>query len=148
MSKHNTAYAVVIPAPDFSRVNCGDRTVARVDKVIDCDYIVYTEYVYMSKHSLHSVSEFKWDDANIAHIARHNVSPEEAEDVFFDKNNVIDDDDKHSTFENRFIIIGKTADGRLLYQIFTRRGDRIRVISSRDINKREVKLYEKATSRS
>lgn len=102
----------------------------------------------MSKNPLKGVTEFEWDDANIAHIARHNVSPEESEDVFFDKNNVIDDDDKHSIVEDRFVIIGKTIDGRLLYQIFMRRGDKIRVISSRGINKKEVKLYEKETSRS
>jgi uncharacterized DUF497 family protein len=45
------------------------------------------------------------------------------------------------------LIIGKTERGRLLYQIFTRWGDKIRVISSRDINKKEVHLYEKKASR-
>ena len=48
--------------------------------------------------------------------------------------------------EERFLIIGKTKKGRLLYQIFTIRGDKIRVISSRDINKKEVGLYEKETN--
>ena len=90
---------------------------------------------------LDGVSGFEWDETNIAHIARHNVTPEEAEQVFFDANNALDEDIKHSTVEKRFIIIGKTEKGRLLYQIFTRRGDKIRIISSRDINKREVELY-------
>ncbi|OGD87715.1 hypothetical protein A3A54_02125 [Candidatus Curtissbacteria bacterium RIFCSPLOWO2_01_FULL_39_62] len=92
--------------------------------------------------SLNDVAGFEWDEANIAHIARHNVTPEEAEEVFFDKDNALDEDIKHSTLEKRLIIIGKTQKGRLLYQIFTRRGDKIRVISSRDINKQELALYE------
>ena len=65
--------------------------------------------------------------------------------MFFDKNNVLDEDIKHSTVEKRFLIIGNTQKGRLLYQIFTKRGNKIRIISSRDINKKEVKLYEKET---
>ena len=100
----------------------------------------------MSK--LKNVVGFDWDDSNIEHVARHNVSPAEAEEVFFDINNVQDEDVKHSISENRFIIIGKTKKGRLLYQIFTRRRNKIRIISARDINKKEVQLYEKKTRRS
>jgi len=87
---------------------------------------------------------FDWDEANILHIADHGVEPDEAEEVFSDTNNVLDDDIKHSFGEKRFIIIGKNEKGRLLYQIFTRRLDKIRVISSRDVTKKkEVILYEK-----
>lgn len=92
--------------------------------------------------------EFEWDEANMAHISRHDVVPKEAEEVFFDKDNVRDEDLEHSTIENRFLIVGKTKKGRLLYQIFTIRGEKIRIISSRSINKKEVKLYEKETIRS
>lgn len=91
---------------------------------------------------------FEWDDANIEHIAQHNVLPSEAEDLFFDTNNVLDKDIEHSISEDRFIIIGKTKEERLLYQIFTKRGNKIRIISARDINKKEVQLYEKKTRRS
>ena len=102
----------------------------------------------MAVSKLKSVVGFEWDDANIEHIAQHNVIPSEAEEIFFDRDNVLDEDIKHSIAENRFILIGKTKKGRLLYQIFTKRGNKIRVISSRDINKKEVKLYEKKTRRS
>lgn len=102
----------------------------------------------MSLPNLKSITGFEWDRANIAHIAKHKVIPEEAEDVFFDENNVQDEDIEHSKVEKRFLIIGKTKKGRLLYQIFTIRGKEIRVISSRDINKKEVKLYEKETGSS
>lgn len=97
---------------------------------------------------LRDVNGFEWDSANVLHIARHKVTIEEAEDVFFDENNKLDDDTKHSLVENRFVIIGKTHKGRLLYQVFTKRGNKIRVISSRDINKKEVGLYEKKANRS
>jgi|SRR3989344_3919495 len=107
----------------------------------------------MSKIKLGEVKEFEWDEANIEHIAKHNVIPREAEEVFFDKNNALNEDIKHSTTEVRFLIIGKTKKGRLLYQVFTIRGGkmskallRIRVISSRNINKKEVGLYEEETS--
>jgi len=93
------------------------------------------------------VTGFEWDRANTAHIANHNVLPDEAEEVFSDKDNIVEEDVEHSTVEKRFLIIGKTQEGRLLYQIFTRRGNNLRVISSRDINRKEVALYEKEVSR-
>jgi len=102
----------------------------------------------MKSDILDGVTEFEWDEANITHIARHDVAPEEAEDVFFDINNVVDEDIEHSLTEKSILIIGKTSSGRVLYQIFTRRGNRIRVVSSRDINRKEVGLYEKKARRS
>ncbi|MEK7521922.1 MAG: BrnT family toxin [Patescibacteria group bacterium] len=91
---------------------------------------------------------FDWDEGNTSHIAKHNVLPKEAEDVFFDKNNVLEDDPKHSEIEQRYLVVGKTKGERLLYQVFTIRDNKIRVISSRDINKKEASLYEKKTDTS
>lgn len=101
----------------------------------------------MVKDKLGGILGFEWDEANIAHIAKHNVVSEEAEEVFFDENNIQNEDIEHSIIEQRFLVIGKTKKGRLLYQVFTIRGDKIRVISSRSINKKEVGLYEKETRR-
>jgi uncharacterized DUF497 family protein len=97
---------------------------------------------------LEGVVGFEWDEGNIEHIVEHDVTPDEAEQVFSDPDNVLSEDVEHSLVETRFLIIGKTEQGRLLYQIFTRRGDKIRVVSSRDINKKEVYLYEKKAHRS
>ena len=97
----------------------------------------------MGRGNTSGITEFDWDEANIAHISRHNVQPEEAEEIFFDKDNVQIEDVKHSMIEKRFIIIGKTEKDRILYQSFTKREKKIRVISSRNINKKEVGLYEK-----
>lgn len=90
---------------------------------------------------LESIKGFQWDSANISHIAKHDVVQKEAEDVFFDSENVLNEDLEHSKVEHRFLVIGKTKDKRILYQIFTIREDKIRIISSRDINKRELTLY-------
>jgi uncharacterized protein len=102
----------------------------------------------METDILEGVTGFEWDEGNIEHIAEHNVTPAETEEIFSDPDNVLSEDMEHSTIEKRFLIIGKTEQGRLLYQIFTRRGESIRVISSRDINKKEVYLYEKKAHRS
>ena len=74
---------------------------------------------------------------------KHNVAIDEVEETFFDTNKVIYNDVFHSQKEDRYILIGKTKSGRLLYTVFVFRDQKIRTISSRDINKKEVSLYEK-----
>ncbi len=91
------------------------------------------------------VEGFEWDEWNRhKSLEKHNVAAEEAEEVFFDENKVIAADAKHSDKEDRFILLGKTKKGRLLYIVFTLRKKRIRIISARSVNKKEVVLYEKA----
>ncbi|MDP2638125.1 MAG: BrnT family toxin [Candidatus Levybacteria bacterium] len=87
--------------------------------------------------------EFEWDKGNIdKNFKKHNVSNREAEEVFFDEKRFIFRDKLHSSGEERLRIIGRTKEKRLLFVVFTKRGKKIRIISSRDINKREVYLYE------
>ncbi|MDP3987862.1 MAG: BrnT family toxin [Candidatus Levybacteria bacterium] len=88
-------------------------------------------------------TEFEWDKHNTGHVKKHNVSNTECEELFFDENKVVFKDLLHSQGEDRFILLGKTKMGRLLYLVFTIRGERIRVISCRDLNKKEAHLYEK-----
>lgn len=87
--------------------------------------------------------EFEWDKGNVSKNKTHNVTDEEAEEVFFDKNRYILKDILHSAGEERFRILGKTKKARLMFIVFTKRGAKIRIISARDINKKEVHLYEK-----
>ncbi len=95
--------------------------------------------------AIRKVFEFEWDKGNIdKNLDKHGIENKEAEEVFFDENKVIHKDKLHSKHEKRFTILGKTKENRLLYVIFTKRGKRIRIISARDINKKEVNLYEKA----
>lgn len=89
--------------------------------------------------------EFEWDKGNMGKSKKHNVDDKEAEEAFFDENKVTFPDSVHSTEnEERLRIIGKTKKGRLLFIVFTKRDKKIRVISARDINRKEVPLYEKA----
>lgn len=87
--------------------------------------------------------EFEWDKGNIDKNKKHRVSERETEQVFFDDRKVIYKDALHSKLEKRMIVLGKTKDERLLYIVFTTRNSKIRIISARDINKKEVKFYEK-----
>lgn len=92
------------------------------------------------------IFEFQWDKGNIEKNKKHKVEDKEAEEAFLDDGKVILKDKLHSTgLEERFIILGKTKRNRLLYIVFTQRDDKLRIISARDINKKEVYLYEETT---
>lgn len=95
------------------------------------------------------VFEFEWDRGNIdKNLKKHEVEDKETEEVFFDKKRFIFKDKLHSYGEERFRIIGKTKEKRLLFVVFTKRSKKIRIISARNINKKEVYLYEKKVSSS
>jgi len=98
----------------------------------------------MSEVTYRRVSGFIWDKGNKdKNWIKHRVSNKECEEVFFDQNKKISKDKLHSKKEERFILLGKTKKDRLLYTVFTMRNKKIRVISSRDINRKERFLYEK-----
>lgn len=87
--------------------------------------------------------DFEWDKGNIDKNKKHNVGDKETEEAFFDGNKVMFKDVFHSKIEDRFVLLGKTSNHRLFYIIYTKRGKKVRIISARDINKKEVQLYEK-----
>ena len=90
--------------------------------------------------------KFIWDKGNEdKNWIKHKVTNKECEEVFFDEKKKTFKDKLHSKGEERFRIIGRTKGGRLLFVVFTIRRNRVRVISARDINKKEVKLYEEKT---
>lgn len=90
-----------------------------------------------------SIEGFEWDDGNkLKNLDKHNVSNAESEEVFFNEPNIIIKDEKHSQKEDRFVIFGITNKGRKITIIFTIRNNKIRIISARDMNKREEKPYE------
>jgi len=92
------------------------------------------------------LSDFDWDEGNRdKNLTKHNVSVEEIEQAFFDDDKKEFTDILHSGVEVRYRLVGKTKSGRILFIVFTRREDKIRVISARDINRKEESLYEKAT---
>jgi uncharacterized protein len=88
--------------------------------------------------------EFEWDKGNIDKNKKHGVDYKEIEEVFFDDAKKTFPDELHSNGETRYRIIGRTKNDRLLFVVFTIRNGKIRVISARDLNRKEVPLYEEA----
>jgi len=86
---------------------------------------------------------FEWDAYNSDKIRlKHGVSSAECEQVFFNLPLIVDDDIKHSETENRFYVLGQTNSERQLFLVFTIRKDKIRIISARDMNKKEREVYQ------
>ena len=71
----------------------------------------------------------------------------EAEQVFFNAPLLLVADTKHSQGEPRMHALGKTDEARKLHITFTLRnaGEKIRVISARDMHRKERAVYEQAT---
>lgn len=88
---------------------------------------------------------FDWDKWNIEKsLKKHGVSPNETEELFLDESVLLIEDLKHSQKEERFIAIGETTQGTLLFAVFTVRGDRIRIVSVRKANEKERRKYEES----
>ena len=88
-------------------------------------------------------SGFQWDRENIdKNLIKHNVENWECEQIFFNRPLLVFDDPKHSVSEKRWAAFGKTDAGRFLVIIFTKRDNLIRIISARDMNKRERGYYD------
>ena len=95
------------------------------------------------KEILNQCLGFDWDKGNIdKNWLKHNVSPAEYEQIFFNRPLVIQDDIMHSKTEKRFYALGKTDSKRALFIVFTVRNDFIRVISARDMSPKERKVYD------
>jgi uncharacterized DUF497 family protein len=87
---------------------------------------------------------FDWDEGNRNKSwLRHKVTNEESEQIFYHQPLVVFEDKKHSQKEKRLVAYGATDQRRKLTVVFTIRGDKIRIISARDQNKKERRIYEK-----
>jgi hypothetical protein len=88
---------------------------------------------------------FEWDDGNAAkNWTLHRVAQTESEQVFFNRPVLVAADARHSGQEARYAALGRTTAGRWLAVVFTTRGTLIRVISARDMSRRERRVYEGA----
>ncbi len=95
---------------------------------------------------LDDVTGFDWDRGNSRKNAdKHDVSQAEAEQVFFNEPILVLEDSQHSSQEPRFHVLGRTDEERLLHITFTlrHRGTLIRVISARDMHRKERAIYGK-----
>ncbi|MEQ8190771.1 MAG: BrnT family toxin [Candidatus Eremiobacterota bacterium] len=90
---------------------------------------------------MQKISSIKWTRENINHISKHNVIPEEVEEVCFNE------------YERPFIktgreglsyVLGQTESGRYLFLVmkFLKRGQ-VKLITARDMNEWERKYYQK-----
>ena len=93
------------------------------------------------------VTGFNWDEGNARKsVEKHDVSQSEAEQIFFNQPLLLLEDSKHSQKESRYHALGITDDKRFLHITFTLResGTLIRVISARNMNRKERKVYEQS----
>ncbi len=81
------------------------------------------------------ISKFDWDDRNIEHISRHNITPDEAEEAFL-----------YALFrkgrEGRLLVYGVTDPGRFILVVAALKpGGIVRVITARDMTQSERRYY-------
>jgi uncharacterized DUF497 family protein len=90
--------------------------------------------------------EFEWDieKANF-NMKKHGVSFLEAATAFSDTLSLTIDDPDHSENEDRFLLVGMSADRRLLVVVHVVRDVCYRIISARKASKHERKSYEENT---
>ena len=88
--------------------------------------------------------EFEWDEANKTKIwLKHKISSEECEEAFATEQIFSQPDKLHSDKENRYILISTTKKSRTLFIVFTLRQNKVRVISARNMHRKEQGFYEK-----
>lgn len=88
--------------------------------------------------------KFEWDSPKAAaNIKKHDISFEEAQSVFYDEFAIQFFDDDHSSDEERFLMLGMSAEARLLLVCHCERdaGHVIRIISARKATKHECTFY-------
>jgi hypothetical protein len=90
---------------------------------------------------------FDWDKKKAAgKLVKHKVSFEEAATVFGDPLSDTFDDPDHSVEEQRFLIIGHSEMGRLLFVSHADDGETVRIISAREPTRAEREAYEQGQS--
>jgi uncharacterized DUF497 family protein len=101
-------------------------------------------YIHMDPNDvLAGLAGFEWDEDNLTkNWEKHQVSALECEQVFFNRPLIALPDEWHSESEPRFYVLGQTDAGRRLFIVFTARSNLIRVISDRDMSRKERKIYE------
>ncbi len=95
---------------------------------------------------LNGITGFNWDDGNARKNEKHGVTMAEAEQVFFNAPLLLLEDVAHSQGKPRVRALGVADDGRKLHITFTLRqsGQLIRIISARDMHRKERAIYEQA----
>ena len=84
----------------------------------------------------------EWDPAKAkSNLRKHGISFSDVEPAFFD-DSALSIPDPFSSAEQRFILVGRDALGRVATIVYTYRGEHIRVISARPASRAERNTYE------
>ncbi|MBN1651884.1 MAG: BrnT family toxin [Bacteroidales bacterium] len=103
--------------------------------------VLYIFAIYIME-LLKQCTGFDWGEGNQdKNWILHQVSQSECEQVFFNEPIIVTNDKAHSIIEKRWYLLGQTNAKRMLFVVFTVRDKKIRVISARDMSKRERSLY-------
>lgn len=96
---------------------------------------------------LSQIIGFDWDENNREkNWEKHGVLASECEEVFFNLPLLLQSDPSHSQKEPRYYVLGHTIADRRLFIAFTVRQNKIRVISARDMSRKERSIYEQINS--
>lgn len=88
---------------------------------------------------------FEWDLGNVDKVwQRHHVSTTECEELFLNLPLIVGADEAHSISEDRLYVLGHSDAGRFLFIAFAIRKRLIRIISARDMSRRERVIYKLA----
>jgi hypothetical protein len=93
------------------------------------------------------ITGFEWDAGNRSKNEKHGVHYTECEEAMVNMPIIVGEDIKHSGREQRYSALSATFSGRPLFIIFTVRNNRIRIVSARDMNKKERKDYNESIKR-
>lgn len=92
--------------------------------------------------------EFEWDREKAkANARKHRLGFAEAATVFRDPLAITIFDPDHSENEDRYITIGMSDHDRAVLVAHTDRGERIRIVSARELTRSERKDYEEEIER-
>jgi uncharacterized DUF497 family protein len=123
------------------KVHFADEQIEKLSSHICIDKWMYK----CDNKTMSKISGFDWDEGNLLHCLKHDVSIKEIEELFR-SNHLMMPDPGHSTSEKRSWAIGKTSAGRMIFIVFTirtiKRQKFIRPISARYMHEKEVKFYE------
>ncbi len=90
---------------------------------------------------------FEWDRGNWRKSElNHGVAAAEAQEVLLNEP-LCQIDEKHSQDKQRFVGLGQTTGRRHLFVAFTMRQNRVRIISSRPMSRKERVIYEEARAK-
>ena len=83
--------------------------------------------------------EFDWNADNLKHIARHGITPKEAEEAVL--NEPLEADVQPHESEERVLCFGRAKSGRLLTILYTERRGKIRVVTAYEMTRQPQRMY-------